>query len=159
MVSLTVTTDDDRVARLLEPGAPSPSERLEAAAFLVGMGIPTSVRVDPVIPFLNDDPESLVGKVADLGVKHVTSSTLKVTSRNWKAISKAVPEVAEKLGPLYFERGQRMGRQFCLPKELRLELLKKVGLLVEKHGMRFGTCRDDLSFLNTAVCDGSWLLK
>jgi DNA repair photolyase len=159
MVSLTITTDDDRVAKLLELAAPPPSERLEAAAVLVGMGIATSVRMDPVIPFLNDKPESLVDKIAALGVKHVTSSTLKVTSRNWGAISKAVPEVAEKLRPLYFQRGERVGRQFYLPRELRLELLKKVGFLVGKRGMRFGTCRDDLSFLNTAACDGSWLLK
>jgi DNA repair photolyase len=159
MVSLTITTDDDRVAGLLEPGASLPSERLRAAAFLIGMGIPTSVRVDPIIPFLNDEPESLVSKVAALGVKHVTSSTLKVTSRNWEAISRAVPVVAERLRPLYFEKGERMGRQFYLPRELRLELLKKVGRSVEKHGMRFGTCRDDLACLNTAACDGSWLLK
>jgi DNA repair photolyase len=159
MVSLTITTDDDRVAGLLEPGAPSSSERLEAAAFLVRMGIPTSIRVDPVIPFLNDAPESLIKKVASLGVRHVTSSTLKLTSRNWKAISRAVPEVAGKLRPLYFEGGERVGRQFYLPRKLRLELLRKVGFLVEKHGVRFGTCRDDLSFLNTAACDGSWLLK
>jgi DNA repair photolyase len=159
MVSMTITTDDDRVAGLIEPGAPSPSERLEALAFLKRTGVPTSVRVDPVIPLLNDEPESLIRKVASLGIEHVTSSTLKVTSRNWKTISDAVPDVADRLRPLYFERGQKIGRQFYLPKELRLELLKKVGFLVQKHGMRFGTCREGLTCLNTAACDGSWLLK
>jgi DNA repair photolyase len=159
MVSLTITTDDDRVAKVLEPWAPSPSERLEAAAFLVGMGIPTSVRVDPVIPFLNDEPDSLISKIASLGVKHVTSSTLKIASKNWESISRAVPKVADKLRPLYSERGEKIGRQAYLPKKLRLHLMKKVGFLVEKYGMRFGTCREDLSCLNTATCDGSWLLK
>ena len=158
MVSLTITAGDDIAARLIEPHAPPPSERLKAAAFLVDAGIPTSVRIDPVIPFLNDEPESLIRTVASLGVRHVTSSTLKITSRNWKAISSAVPEVAEMLRPLYFEKGERTGRQFYLPKELRLELLRRVSSLAKKNGIRFGTCRDDLSFLNTAPCDGSWLL-
>jgi DNA repair photolyase len=159
MVSLTITTDDEGAARLIEPGSPSPSERLKAAAFLVNMGIPTSVRVDPIIPFLNDEPESLICSLASVGIKHVTSSTLKVTQRNWAGICEAVPEVAVKLRPFYFERGERIGGHFYLPRDLRLRLLKKVGSLAEKYGMKFGTCRDAVSFLNSGVCDGSWLLR
>jgi hypothetical protein len=31
--------------------------------------------------------------------------------------------------------------------------------LAVKHGIRFGTCRENMSRLNTATCDGSWLLS
>jgi DNA repair photolyase len=74
---MTITTDDDALAKLIEPNAPPPSERLKAAHMLTEKGIPTSVRIDPIIPFLNDHPENLIKALSSLGVKHVTGSTYK----------------------------------------------------------------------------------
>jgi DNA repair photolyase len=158
MVSLTVTTDDDDTAGLVEPHAPPPSARLKAIETLVDKGVPVSVRIDPVIPFVNDNPESLVRTLASVGVRHVTSSTFKVRPDGWRRFSAVLPEVAAKLKPLYFEEGVRKAGYYYLPEDLRLRLMERVGDLAAKYGMRFGTCREGLSHLNTAVCDGSWLL-
>jgi len=49
-VALTITTLDDQLARVLEPGAPAPSRRIRAAEYLTKAGIPVSVRIDPIIP-------------------------------------------------------------------------------------------------------------
>lgn len=159
MVSLTVTTDDDNTARLIEPHAPPPSARLRAIETLVDEGIPTSVRIDPVIPLVNDEAESLVRALASVGVRHVTSSTFKVRPDSWRRFSAGLPETAEKLKPLYFQKGVKKAGYHYLPKDLRLRLMERVGDLARKYGMKFGTCREDLSHLNTAVCDGSWLLN
>jgi len=158
MVSLTITTDDDNVAKLIEPCAPAPSERIKTVQTLVAKGIPTSVRIDPIIPFVNDDPETLVRTIASAGAKHITSSTYKVKLDNWKRLSEALPGIAEKLKPLYFDRGEKVGGNLCLPKDMRAKLMQNVSRLAEKHGVKFGTCREGLSCLNTATCDGSWLL-
>jgi DNA repair photolyase len=159
MISLTITTDDDNTARIIEPNAPPPSKRLTAAETLIQKGIPTSVRIDPIIPFLNDEPESLIETLASIGVKHITSSTLKIRSRNWRGFKAALPKTAQKLGTLFFEEGEKMGNCIYLPRDLRFQLLEKVGRLVLKYDMKFGTCREGLSCLNTAACDGSWLLN
>jgi len=158
VVSLTITTDNDGTAKLIEPNAPPPSERLKALKTLIESGIPTSVRIDPIIPFVNDSPEKLVESVARMGVRHITSSTYKVKPDDWRRFSTAVPKIAEKLRPLYFERGQKMGGYTCLPKDLRSDLMRKVAFLAKKYGLKFGACRENLSSMNTAVCDGSWLL-
>ena len=159
MVSLTITTDDDNIAKLIEPHAPSSSERLKAVGTLIETDVPTSVRIDPIIPFMNDNPENLVKTLASMNVKHVTGSTYKVKLDNWQRFSTALPKTAEKLKPLYFEKGEKIGRYTYLPKDLRLKQMKTMGAMAEKYGMKFGTCREGLSHLNTAVCDGSWLLK
>jgi DNA repair photolyase len=159
MVSLTITTDDDAITKFIEPHAPSSSERLKAAETLIAKGVPTSVRIDPIIPFVDDEPESLVRMLASIGVKHVTSSTLKIRHGNWGRLSAAMPRIADKLSPLYFEKGEKMGSYIYLPRDLRFKLLRNVGYLAEKYGMKFGTCREGLSDLNTATCDGSWLLN
>jgi DNA repair photolyase len=158
-VALTITTDDAEVARLLEPHAPPPDARLRAAEDLIGKGIPVSVRVDPVIPFVNDKPEKLVATLASLGVKHVTSSTYKIKPDNWRRLSAAMPAEAEKLKPLYFKRGEKIGGNTLLPRDLRLKLMKNIRDLTIANGMQFGVCREGLAQLNTAACDGSWLLN
>ena len=45
-VALTITTEDDSLARQIEPFAPSPSERIRAVQDLIKAGIPVSVRID-----------------------------------------------------------------------------------------------------------------
>ena len=158
MVSMTVTTEDANIARMIEPNAPLPSERLKAMRTLIAKGIPASARIDPIIPFVNDNPEKLVKMLASIGVKHVTSSTCKVKPDGWKRISKALPETVEKLRPLYFEEGESASGYAFLPRDLRVRLMKDIGILVKKNGMRFGTCREGLSHFNTGTCDGTWLL-
>jgi DNA repair photolyase len=158
-VSLTITTDDDKIAKIIEPYAPPASKRLKTVETLIRNGVPTSVRIDPIIPFLNDNPENLIRKLASTGVPHVTGSTYKVKLDNWQRLSITLPKIAERLKPLYFENGEKISRYVYLPRDLRLKLMKTLGTLAEKYGMKFGTCREGLNSLNTAVCDGSWLLS
>jgi len=158
MVALSITTNDDESSRIIESNAPPPSERIRAAEKLTNIGIPVAVRIDPIIPYVNDNMESLVKELASIGVKHITSSTYKVKPDNWKRFSSALPEAAEKLKPLYFRKGERLGRYLYLPRDLRLKLMENVAAFAKRYGMKFGTCREGLSHLNTATCDGSWLM-
>ena len=60
-----MTTLDDSLAAVLEPGAPPPSRRLAALAAVAEAGIPTWVFVSPVLPGLTDDPAGLGALVAE----------------------------------------------------------------------------------------------
>jgi DNA repair photolyase len=160
MVALTITTDDEETARILEPYAPLPSERIKAAEKLLVEGIPVTVRIDPIIPFVNENPETLIKVLAEIGVRQITASTYKVKMDNWQRLSLAMPKTAEKLKHFYFERGEKLGRYVYMPRELRLRLLENVATLAKKYGMLFATCREGLKSLNTApTCDGSWLIR
>jgi DNA repair photolyase len=149
-VALTITTINEEIAKILEPKAPSPSKRLKAIETLTAEGIPIIVRVDPIIPFLNDDPSQLLSELAGLGVKHITSSTYKVKNDNWNRLHKALPEITEKLAPLYFKQGEKLGGSIILPEEIRHKLMKNLQELANWHGMKFGVCREGFSELNTA---------
>jgi DNA repair photolyase len=157
-VALTITTDDNNLAKILEPFAPSPSQRLRAAQDLTKAGIPVSVRIDPIIPFVNDQHQRLIETLASIGIKHLTCSTYKAKADNWMRLSQALPKVAEQLKPLYFQQGERIGGSMLLPKEFRFKLLKGIRDLADVNGMKFGVCREGLAQLNTASCDGSWLM-
>ncbi len=157
-VAFTITSDDENLAKTLEPKAPAPNERIKAAQDLISKGIPVSVRIDPIIPFVNEAPKKLVADLASIGVRHITTSTYKLKPDNWLRLTQAMPKVAERLKPLYFQQGERIGGSTLLPKDLRLKLLGNVRHIVLANGLKFGVCREGLSQLNTAPCDGSWLI-
>jgi DNA repair photolyase len=58
-VNITITTVKPRLARQLEPKAPTPKRRLAAVRALAEQRIPVGVFVMPVIPLLTDDAEGL----------------------------------------------------------------------------------------------------
>jgi DNA repair photolyase len=67
-VALSVTTLDAKLARIMEPRAPTPARRLDALRELARAGIPTRVMVAPVIPAINDaDIERILDAAAAAG--------------------------------------------------------------------------------------------
>ena len=60
-VSVTVTTDDERVRRVFEPDSPRVARRIEVLAALRAAGIPTQAAVSPILPC---DPERLAEVLA-----------------------------------------------------------------------------------------------
>ncbi|HTS46423.1 MAG TPA: radical SAM protein [Bryobacteraceae bacterium] len=58
-VHLTITTLDEKLARLLEPRAPRPALRLRALKKLSDAGVRVSVLAHPVMPLINDSEERL----------------------------------------------------------------------------------------------------
>jgi len=158
MVAVSITTENDDISKRLEPNAPLSSARVKAIETLTQKEIPICVRIDPIIPFLNDNPKELIETLVSIGVKHITCSTYKVKPDNWRRFSAAFPEIAKQLEPFYFEKGERISGYRYLPKEMRYNLMRRLKELTEHNEMKFGTCREDLSQLNSATCDGSWLL-
>ena len=69
-VSFTITTMDDSLAAKLEPGAPSPSQRLAAMAKLAEAGIETGVVMMPILPFIEDSPENIEAIVQAAAAHH-----------------------------------------------------------------------------------------
>lgn len=62
-VHMTVTTLNERLARLLEPKAPPPAQRLKAVAALAEAGLNVGVNASPILPGLTDSTRAL-GEVA-----------------------------------------------------------------------------------------------
>ncbi len=69
-VTLSVTTLDNGISRQMEPRASAPARRLKAIERLAAAGIPVSVNVAPVVPFLTDfELEAILEAAAGAGAK------------------------------------------------------------------------------------------
>ena len=62
-VGLTITTTDERIRKIFEPGAPPIKKRIEALEILQAEGIRTYVMVAPLLPGAEGLAELLKGKV------------------------------------------------------------------------------------------------
>lgn len=60
-LTISITTDDARVARLFEPGASAPTERIEALARFRDAGVRTTAFIGPILP---GDHAALVDRLA-----------------------------------------------------------------------------------------------
>jgi len=90
-VSITITTFNE-IYKILEPYAPTPDRRLNALKKLKENGIKTSIRVDPIIPFVNDDINEIEGIIETVHnfCDQVIVSTLKLRPDSIKKISREI---------------------------------------------------------------------
>jgi len=77
-VGFTITTADERIRRLFEPGAPPSSKRIEALADLCSEGIRTFAMIAPILP----GAEGLVGALKGK-VDHVVVDKLNYHYADW----------------------------------------------------------------------------
>lgn len=61
VVQMTLTTHDDGLCRILEPGVSPTSERVAALKAFRDAGIPTVVWLSPILPYINDTKENIRG--------------------------------------------------------------------------------------------------
>ena len=156
-VSITITSKS--LFFKLEPGAPSYEARLNAVKTLSENGIPVSVRLDPVIPGLNEkEVLEILEEIAPY-VKHITSSTYKAKPDSLRRLIKAFPEKKELWERLYLKEGIKISGSFYLKKELRKKLLQPLFEKAKKFGLSFAACREGIEeFKNPGRCDGSFLI-
>lgn len=158
VVSITITTLREDIARLLEPGAPQTKKRLEAIRLLSLKGIPVSARIDPIIPGINDSEiEDLVDATCKAGAKHITSSTYKARPDSWRRILLAFPLQSESLSAV-FKEGSRIGGSRYIQREIRESLMMRVEKAAFRNGVTFASCREGLAVERGALCDGSHLM-
>ena len=85
VVQMTLTTYDDRLCRILEPGVCVTSQRIAALKAFRDAGVPTIVWLGPILPFLNDTRENINGILdacIDAGVKGVLCFNMGLTLRS-----------------------------------------------------------------------------
>src|SRR5271169_2382350 len=79
MVTISVTTLDRTLARVMEPRAATPERRLETIAALTEAGIPTGVLSAPMIPALNDaEMERILERAQAAGAKSAGYTMLRL---------------------------------------------------------------------------------
>jgi DNA repair photolyase len=134
-VTLTITSLDVDLARLLEPRAPRPDLRIEAVRKLSDAGLHTGVSCCPVIPAITDSPRnlgSLVEATVKAGGHYIFANPLFL-----KPCSAAVfmPFLEKEFPDLAAGYRERYKDRAFLPKSYQQRIVQLMNRLREKHGM------------------------
>ena len=137
--SLTITTADNELAKIIEPGAPLPSQRFDAIQQLAGAGIYTGVMLMPLLPFINDEPddvERLIIRSKEAGAKYILFSpglTLRKGSREYfyEKLDQHFPGIKQKYIAEYGDKYSCLSKQANSLVATVSGLCKKLGLLTK----------------------------
>ena len=134
-VNLTITTLDEKLARLLEPRAPRPELRLEAVRHLSQAGIVVCVFANPVMPLLTDgerELDRLACAAREAGAQAFSGGPLFLMPSAQKIFLPFLERHFPRLAPRYrrhYARGAYVGSAY------RETLRARVAKIRERYGL------------------------
>lgn len=138
IISFSLSTLNEKIAEIFEPGAPTPKERLETMEKCKKEGFLAGINFIPALPFLSDSDdqlEEMIKTAKGYGAEFVLVGTLTLFGEGkklyYKTLEKHFPELVPKYKSLF--------RIFSAPpKEYQKELEEKSKRLCERHGIKYG---------------------
>jgi DNA repair photolyase len=113
-VGVTITTRDERLARLWEPRCSGVEERFEVIAEARRAGLKTAIMFGPLLPLLSDDQASidaLFARAADLRVDELFVDALNPRPKVWPSVAELLrerfPGLRERYQRVLFDRRER----------------------------------------------------
>ena len=89
----SVTTTDEAVRRIIEPGTPPAARLFDAIKRFSDRGVSCGINVDPIMPLVNDGIaqfNALIQAARDAGGKHIIGSVLRMRQDIWERIKCAL---------------------------------------------------------------------
>lgn len=143
VVQMTLTTYDEDLCRIVEPNVCTTARRIEVLNILKDAGIPTVVWMTPILPFLNDTEENLLGLLRacrNAGVYGIVTFGIGLTLRDgdrqyfYRQLDRHFPGLKER----YI---RRYGNAYELPVPEEKKLMTLVQRECEKAHMEWRTDR------------------
>lgn len=137
VVQMTLTTYDENLCRIVEPAVSTTRERVEALKQFRDAGVPTVVWLCPLLPWLNDTPENVLGILEfcrEAGVKGIINFGMGLTLRDgdreyyYAALDRHFPGLKQRYMAVY-------GNAYELPSPRSRELWQLYHETCEDYGI------------------------
>jgi len=147
VVQETLISLDEGLLNKLEPGAPSPQERIKALDKLSDEGIPTQVRYSPIFPLLTDEPRDLFKEVAEAGVNDIITEFVRISKQK---------QINDALGYNYIDKLkqegypiERRGNFWKVKQDKMFEEYKRHKEIAEEYGLDYLICCEEKPEINS----------
>jgi hypothetical protein len=141
-VGIGLSSTDDRRNSILEPGCPSARERLANIDQLARRGIPVGLRMDPLFPYLDDDPailDPLVAEAARRGATALTATYVFSWGR-YRQRLRQEPMLAAACNALTERTPMEGGVAFGVPLNYRIASYSRLAEIARALGIHFNMC-------------------
>lgn len=142
IISFSFSTLDEKLAKIFEPGAPSPKDRLEIVRRCKEAGFLVGANFIPVLPFLSDSDEQIgemIKTAKDYGADFVFVGGLTLFGKGPTDCKTLYYKALEDHFPMLVPKYESLFRIFFAPpREYQMELDKKSRRMCEKYQMMYG---------------------
>jgi hypothetical protein len=154
ILQVSMSSIDDELLGDVDLGTAAPSRRLHALNQLRAEGIPTACRIQPLLPGRETDAFHVIDACVAAGVKHVAVEHLKLPlEKSWRGTSRLSQVLGLNLEDYYrSRRAKRIGREWILPLDQRLERMISLRTYAHEKGLTFGAADNDLLLLSDGQC-------
>lgn len=140
IISFSISTLDEKLAKILEPGAPKPTERLETMKKFKEAGFLTGVCFIPVLPFLSDSEEQLdemIKTAAEYGADFCLIGALTLFGSGPRDCKTLYYRFLEEYYPELVPKYKKLYGNFWAPSNQYQKRLEEISRrLCEKHGVK-----------------------
>ncbi|RLE47751.1 MAG: hypothetical protein DRJ31_08395 [Candidatus Methanomethylicota archaeon] len=147
LLQVSLSTLDGKASSLLEPNAPLPKFRVEAAKQLSDH-VPLVARIQPYMPGitdLNGGPYELIKVIKEAGFKQVIVELIRLTPDDLHFINELLSKISLRLQVESWEPYGVRGENLLRPSlKDRVNVLKLVKEACQSVGLKFSTCKEGL---------------
>jgi len=138
IVQMTMTTYDEKLCRIIEPNVSTTLERFHVLEAMRDAGIPTTVWISPLLPFINDTEENIRGLLdycIKAKVKGIVSFCFGTTMRDgsreyfYRCLDRHFPGIKQKYIEKFGDKYECYGDESLQLRELAKEICRKNGII------------------------------
>lgn len=165
----TMLSLDEEVRKALSPGGSTAEEQLRAIRKSKDHGLYVAVRVDPVLPGINDSPKDLsdlLEAVKTAGADHIIASVCDLNASYKDRLLSVVGSFDEQVTRLWQSLyKERIGLSYQASEEYRRRIFRILRGLSTERGLTFALCMEfrrvgkkyigmNSEFMTSKVCEG-----
>jgi len=140
IISFSFSTLDEKLARQIEPGAPSPQKRLETLKLCSDSGFLCGVNAMPLLPFItdtNDEVEKIVSAAKEYGANYILIAGLTLFGNDERDSKQLVFRFVKNNYPDLLEKYEKMyGSVYYSSWQYQQQLKKRGDALCEKYKIK-----------------------
>lgn len=140
IVSFSFSTPDEKLAKIFEPHAPTPKERLETLKLFKDEGFKTGICFMPVLPYLSDskkEMEKMVYLAKNYGADSIITAGLTLFGDKKNDCKEVYFKTLEKHFPhLLFKTKKLFGKNFYPDINYQKELSRRADEICKQYGIR-----------------------
>ena len=140
IISFSISTLDEKLAKQIEPGAPAPLKRLETLKICSDAGFLSGVNAMPLLPYLTDtdeEMEKIVAASKQYGAHYVLIAGLTLFGNDERDSKQLVFKFLKNNYPGLLEKYEKMyGAVYYVPWQYQQQLKKRSDALCEKYKIK-----------------------
>jgi DNA repair photolyase len=154
VVQFSLSTTNDKKSGKIESKDISPNKILKSAEKLSKKGVPVTIRWQPYIIGISENPRDFCSVVSKAGVKHLALEHLKVPLDKKKELwNKLEKESKSKIVKKYKEMGSYIdGRELVLEPKIKVQNIISTKQEANKRSMTFGAADNEFQYMSDTFC-------